>query len=122
VAHSGEKSSREWWRGHLDDDASRSTFSCERRDLDRPFFAAAAPSSAYRAIESVGAEAVPTWDTIVTREVVLMPGMNPRRASISFDNKLVYVSSDRMNRFQTRVGFGGERENYVYKSKGIWAA
>jgi hypothetical protein len=69
-----------------------------------------------------GAEAVPTWDTIVTREVVLMPGMNPRRASISFDNKLVYVSSDRMNRFQTRVGFGGERENYVYKSKGIWAA
>ena len=36
--------------------------------------------------------------------------------------KLVYISSNTMNRFQTRVGLGGERESNVYKRKHNWAA
>ena len=33
----------------------------------------------------------------------------------------VYIGSDTMNRFQTRVSLGGERENNVYK-RNNWAA
>jgi hypothetical protein len=36
--------------------------------------------------------------------------------------KLVYIRSDRINRFQTRVGLGGERESNVYNKKRNWAA
>ena len=44
------------------------------------------------------------------------------RASIFFGMKLVYMSSDTIDRFQARVSPGGEKESHVYKRKHNWAA
>ena len=44
------------------------------------------------------------------------------RARICFEIELLYISSDRIDRIQTQVGLGGEKESNVYKNRAAFVS